>query len=177
MEQDPTDPAVWRLRIILTDGLAKFRADNDWAVNWGAGDFPSGIGTQDGAEIPIPAGEYKVTFNSTTGAYSFEELIIFSSVGLVGTATPTMEWNTNDVQMTKDLVDESFWFIPTVDLFTGEAKFRAENAWTVNWGNPAFPDRYRYPGRHEYSGHSRHLPCYPQHCHRRIRIYGTVFHH
>ncbi len=139
MEQDPTDPAIWRLRVILTEGLAKFRADNDWAVNWGAGDFPSGIGVQEGAEIPVEAGEYKITFNSTTGAYSFEELIIFSSVGLVGTATPTMEWNTNDVQMTKDAVDESFWYIPTVDLFTGEAKFRAENAWTVNWGNPAFP--------------------------------------
>jgi starch-binding outer membrane protein SusE/F len=137
MEQDPVDPAVWRLRIILTDGLAKFRAENDWAVNWGAGDFPSGIGVQDGAEIPIPAGEYKVTFNTTTGAYSFEELIIFSTVGIIGTATPGL-W-AEDTDMTKDAVDESFWFMNAMDLVDGEAKFRAENAWAVNWGLASWP--------------------------------------
>lgn len=137
MEQDPNDPSIWRLRQILTDGELKFRAENDWIYNWGAGDFPSGIGTQDGANIPIPAGEYKITFNSITGAYSFEELVIFGTVGIIGTATPG-GWDT-DTDMTKDLVDESFWYINSIDLIDGEAKFRAEDAWTVNWGAVNFP--------------------------------------
>jgi len=137
MEQDPVDPAVWRLRLILTDGEAKFRAENDWAVNWGAGDFPSGIATLEGANIPILAGEYKITFNTTTGAYSFEELIIFGAVGIIGTATPN-GWD-SDTDMTKDAVDESFWFINSMDLIDGEAKFRAEDAWAVNWGAVDFP--------------------------------------
>lgn len=137
MEQDPTDPAIWRKRLILTQGEAKFRADNDWAVNWGSGDFPSGIATQDGANIPVEAGEYKITFNSTTGAYSFEELIIFGTVGIIGTATPN-GWD-SDTDMTKDAVDESFWFIDAMDLTDGEAKFRAENAWTINWGAVNWP--------------------------------------
>jgi len=137
MEQDPVDPAVWRLRVILTEGEAKFRAENDWAVNWGAGEFPSGIAVQEGANIPISAGEYKVTFNSTTGAYSFEELIIFGTVGIIGTATPG-GWDT-DTDMTKDAVDESFWFIDAMELVDGEAKFRAENAWAVNWGLASWP--------------------------------------
>ncbi len=138
MEQDATNPSIWRLRIILTEGLAKFRAENDWAVNWGAGDFPSGVGVQDGAEIPIPAGEYRITFNTFTGAYLFEELIIFSTIGLVGPSTPLASWDV-DVDMTKDAVDESFWYINSIDLTDGFAKFRAEDAWTVNWGLDQWP--------------------------------------
>lgn len=137
MDQDPTLPYIWRKRLILTDGEAKFRAENDWIFNWGAGDFPSGIGTQDGANIPVPAGEYKITFNSITGEYSFEELVVFGTVGIIGTATAG-GWDT-DTDMTKDLVDESFWYINSIDLLAGEAKFRAENAWTVNWGATGFP--------------------------------------
>jgi hypothetical protein len=137
MIPDPTDPSLWRLRVILTDGEAKFRADNDWPVNWGAGDFPAGVGLPDGANIPIPAGEYKITFNSTTGAYNFELLVIFNTVGLIGTATPD-GWN-SDVNMNKDALDESFWFLNSIDLVDGEAKFRAEDAWAVNWGVAQWP--------------------------------------
>jgi hypothetical protein len=54
------------------EGPAKFRQDNDWPINWGAADFPSGIGTQDGPNIPVVAGTYLVIFNRTTGFYSFQ---------------------------------------------------------------------------------------------------------
>jgi Secretion system C-terminal sorting domain/Outer membrane protein SusF_SusE len=138
MEQDPNDKSLWKLRVILTDGALKFRANNDWAINWGNGSFPTGTGIQDGADIPIPAGEYVIRFNSTTGEYSFELLVIYSTVGLIGPATPNANWDT-DVDMTKDSQDESFWFINTIDLSDGEAKFRAEDAWTVNWGLAQFP--------------------------------------
>lgn len=138
MEQDPNDKSLWKLRIILTDGEAKFRADNDWAVNWGGGDFPTGVATQDGPNIPIPAGEYIVRFNSTTGEYSFEALIVYATVGLIGPATPIGNWDT-DVDMTKSPQDESFWFINSIDLTDGEAKFRANDAWTVNWGLAQWP--------------------------------------
>ncbi len=138
MTQDPNDPSLWKLRLILVDGEAKFRAENDWAVNWGAGDFPSGIATQDGANIPVPAGEYKISFNSITGEYNFELLVVFGTIGLIGTATPLMSWDT-DVDMTKDLADESFWYINSIDMLDGESKFRAEDAWAVNWGAVEFP--------------------------------------
>ncbi len=138
MIQDPIDPSIWRLRIILTAGELQFRANNSFDTFWSSGEFPSGVGVFEGAPIPIPAGEYRITFNTITGAYSFEELIIFSTVGLIGTVFPVTEW-TEDVDMTKDLVDESFWYISSVDLATGEAKFRAENAWAVNWGATDFP--------------------------------------
>ncbi len=91
MRQDPADADTWRLEIELVDGEVKFRADNAWAVNWGAtgsggsddtwgfsGDidtvFPRGIATVNGSNIPVRAGRYNVEFNTATLEYVFEEI-------------------------------------------------------------------------------------------------------
>jgi len=55
----------------INGGGVKFRQDNDWLVNWGGWEFPSGYGWQDGPNIPVLAGTYTVTFNRLTGEYSF----------------------------------------------------------------------------------------------------------
>ena len=138
MMQDPNDKTVWRLRLVLANGEVQFRANNAWDTYWGAGDFPTGTAELEGPPVPVPAGEYKITFNTATGQYSFEELIIYGTIGLVGTATPLASWDT-DVDMTKDPNDETVWFISSIELSAAEAKFRAEDAWTVNWGAPQFP--------------------------------------
>jgi hypothetical protein len=57
----------------LIDGEAKFRAEDAWAVNWGAVGFPTGFGTQDGPNIPITAGTYRITIATVTGEYAFGE--------------------------------------------------------------------------------------------------------
>ncbi len=94
MQQDADDPNVWRLRVRLTDGELKFKADNSFASNWGApnradnraapvgfefgGDistvFPRGVAAFNGLNIPVRAGTYDVTFNSQTFEYSFERV-------------------------------------------------------------------------------------------------------
>ena len=108
MIKDETDPTIWRLRIELVDGEAKFRADNDWAVNWGSGDFPSGIAEQDGANIPVPAGDYKITFNTLTGEYNFEAVVEFDKISLVGKSGPFGEWpgtdDSKDTYLTLSLI-------------------------------------------------------------------------
>jgi starch-binding outer membrane protein SusE/F len=58
--------------VTCVDGAAKFRQDDAWTINWGSTTFPAGLGTQGGADIPVPAGTYLVVFNKTTGAYSFQ---------------------------------------------------------------------------------------------------------
>lgn len=59
----------------LTAGALKFRADNDWAVNWGADvnikENAYGTGAQDGADITVPSGTYDVYFNDITGEFLF----------------------------------------------------------------------------------------------------------
>lgn len=132
MVRSETDSAAWSLRTILKDGELKFRADDDWVDSWGGADFPSGIAGNPGVNTPITAGEYVITFNTITGAYNFEELVVFSTVGIIGTGTTIGDWDT-DVDMEKDAVDEQLWTLDT-DLVDGEIKFRAEDDWAVNWG-------------------------------------------
>ncbi|MEP6646153.1 MAG: T9SS type A sorting domain-containing protein, partial [Saprospiraceae bacterium] len=132
------DSSEWALRVILTDGELKFRANHDWAANWGSGDFPIGTGLRDGANIPVTAGEYQIYFNSFTGGYGFFEIRVYSAVGMVGTATPNASWDL-DVQMEKDANNENLWKLASGDFTTGEAKFRAEGAWATNWGSADFP--------------------------------------
>ena len=52
------------------DQKGKFLIDG-WSVNWGATGFPSGVGQQNGPDIPIAAGNYIVIFNDITGGYNF----------------------------------------------------------------------------------------------------------
>ena len=58
-------------------GELKFRANADWAINWGVGqnvkDNAYGVGAQDGANINVPAGTYDVYFNDITGEFLFIE--------------------------------------------------------------------------------------------------------
>ncbi|MFN3175289.1 MAG: SusF/SusE family outer membrane protein [Phaeodactylibacter xiamenensis] len=123
---------TYSILIGLLDGEAKFRADNDWAVNWGATDFPSGTGTQDGPNIPVTFGLYEVTFNPETGEYSFEA----ASVGIIGDSTPD-GWDA-DTDMMPDPAEPSVQTV-NIELTDGEAKFRLNNDWGVNWGAGDFP--------------------------------------
>ncbi|UOQ73204.1 T9SS type A sorting domain-containing protein [Hymenobacter cellulosilyticus] len=62
----------WTITLPLTVGEVKFRANDNWDVNWGAATFPSGVGVANGPNIPVAtAGNYSVTFNDITGAYTF----------------------------------------------------------------------------------------------------------
>lgn len=65
--------------VLAADGEIKFRHNHEWVIAWGApttgSSWPSGIGSTagGGANIDALAGTYDVTFNFTTGAYSFTE--------------------------------------------------------------------------------------------------------
>ena len=83
MVQDSQFPDLWTIGVSFDKSMAggdnivdaKFRANGAWDINWGAVDFPSGIGVQDGPNIPVLLTTdpitYDVTFNQTTGAYTF----------------------------------------------------------------------------------------------------------
>lgn len=69
--KNPTNPFLWSKIITISEGEAKFRADNAWDMNWGGSSFPGGVGTKDGPNIPTRDGKYFITFNSGTGEYYF----------------------------------------------------------------------------------------------------------
>ena len=69
---------IWFYTLDATDGAkdVKFKlaptADSDgWGTNWGGASFPYGIGTNNGANIPVAAGKYLVVFNDIDGCYTF----------------------------------------------------------------------------------------------------------
>lgn len=65
---------LWRYEISTDeDTELKFLTDSSWSVNWGASDFPSGVGVQNGSNIPVSAGSYVVIFNDIDGGYTFIE--------------------------------------------------------------------------------------------------------
>jgi len=57
--------------LMTINGLLKFRKNNSWSTNWGSIDFPTGTGTQNGDNIPVPGAIYNVTFERTSGNYAF----------------------------------------------------------------------------------------------------------
>lgn len=146
-DPERVDLNTWTLTVFLKGGgEAKFRAGDDWAVNWGSGDFPSGTATQDGSNIPIPNdGYYKIVFNDQTGDYTFTELAVknFTTIGLIGTATPG-GWD-SDTDLTQDATNPHIW-TGEITLTDGEAKFRAENDWADNWGAESYPSGFGIGG-------------------------------
>jgi hypothetical protein len=80
MTRTATGGHDWTITMAMVAGEAKFRANNDWTVSWGDVAFPTGTGsTQNGPNIPVPAGRYTVRFNDVTGAYSFAAALVTKS--------------------------------------------------------------------------------------------------
>ncbi|MBK7095990.1 MAG: hypothetical protein IPH57_13445 [Saprospiraceae bacterium] len=111
----------------------KFRLLGDWGNNWGSADFPNGTGIPNGANILAPIGNYKVTFNCTTGEYSF-----VSACGEVSMIGAFNGWN-GDVEMTRSETDPNAWTLYRSWNLDSQVKFRQNKDWTVNWGNSGWP--------------------------------------
>lgn len=130
-----TDGENWTLTaVILTNaasgGGVKFRANNDWAINWGAAAFPTGTGTQNGANIPCIGGTYDVSFNSTTGVYSFSGGTPIPQVKLVGTAV------SDPAGLNMGTTDAENYNLSNTILLDGTAQFDIDG--TV-FGGTTFP--------------------------------------
>jgi hypothetical protein len=74
-DMSTTDGNIYTLNnVSLIAGALKFRGDHSWALpyNWGGTAFPSGTAVVDANGIAVPtAGNYNISFNKTTLAYSF----------------------------------------------------------------------------------------------------------
>lgn len=137
-----TDGTIYTItKLPAVVGPAKFRQDNAWTINWGSADFPIGIGTQGGADIGITtAGTYDVTFNRSTGEYSF----LFPSIAVVGEAVggwPGSAGNPGPIDVNQMTTTDGVIYTinDVVVAAAGPAKFRQGNAWDINWGSDTFP--------------------------------------
>lgn len=139
LTKDPNDPHIWTGTITFTDGEAKFRAENDWGVNWGGSTYPSGTGIGNGPNIPVKAGTYAVRFNDATGEYFImpqATATAYDKLGIIGSATPG-GWD-SDTDLIRNPSNPFLWS-KILTITDGEGKFRANDAWDVNWGASPFP--------------------------------------
>lgn len=108
--------------LTLSDGEIKFRANDNWNLNYG--DAGADGTLEEGADnIAVTAGDYTVMFNPSDLTYSV------NTWGLIGSATAG-GWD-SDTDMT---IDGNNWVL-TTDLVAGEIKFRANDAWDINYGD------------------------------------------
>lgn len=111
---------------IANDGSEfKFTEERNWDVNWGD-DGADGTLQQNGANITADTGYYKMNVDLNDMSYS----ILNTTWGVIGDATAD-GWDA-DQDLTYDMTDK-VWRI-TTDLTAGEIKFRANDAWDLNYG-------------------------------------------
>jgi starch-binding outer membrane protein SusE/F len=118
---------AWQGVVHFTAANWKFRANHDWGFNYGS-DKADGNLKADGGNIPVAvAGDYAITLDlSHPNAYTYTA----NTWGVIGDATPG-GWST-DTNMTWDATAKVLKV--TLNLSVGSFKFRANDAWTVNWG-------------------------------------------
>lgn len=115
----------WVATIPLTAEEIKFRANDDWTLNYGD-TGKDGKLEKGGDNIPVAtAGTYSVMLDlSEPLKYKYS----LTQWGLIGSATGG--WST-DLNMTPNA--NNTWTI-TTDLVAGEIKFRANDGWDINYG-------------------------------------------
>ncbi|MCS6974362.1 MAG: SusF/SusE family outer membrane protein [Cyclobacteriaceae bacterium] len=146
LDPSGTDRSTWTVTIYLTGGQhVKFRAMDSWDTNWGSTAFPTGTGTQNGPDIPIPtSGYYNVTFNDETGAYRFVLITSsYSQIGIIGTGVGGWS-DSNEKFLTRSGPTGAAAHIwtGTINFVAGEVKFRANASWSTNWGGTRYPSGY-----------------------------------
>lgn len=68
------DDSVWEIEQDFVDGFVKFRADQDWVLNWGRGDFDADKLAFAGGNIPVRAGRYRVRIDIREHTMRFTRL-------------------------------------------------------------------------------------------------------
>ena len=122
----------------ITDGGLKFRANETCEINWGSTSFPNGIGELLSSNIPTQAGFYDVTFNSTSGVFSFVTSGTYPRIGIWGPAVDAQNgYAGNDIPMLTN--DGIIYRLSGFYFSSGNAYFRQDNNGIITYGSTGFP--------------------------------------
>lgn len=145
--RDPSDPKKYSYVGYFNSGEFKMlEVLGQWQPQWGTNDgitLSGNPGTQDSDPGVFnntgAAGYYEFTVNMNTSAmnytfvpYTGSTATTYTSIGFIGSATPG-GWDTETPMIQSDF-DPHIWYLNNIALGNGESKFRANSAWTVNWG-------------------------------------------
>ncbi|NJW51324.1 SusF/SusE family outer membrane protein [Salinimicrobium oceani] len=147
--RDPTNPNLYHFTGKFLAGEFKLlEVRGQWQPQWGLdnGTLTSSdiLGGDPGAFTVATEGYYTLTVNAEEMTYSFEPYdasgaATYTTIGILGSGTQGLH-NTgadgwaSDVDMTQSAFNPHLWYITGMELKDGEIKFRAGDAWDVNWG-------------------------------------------
>lgn len=123
-----SNPDVIVSYVTLMDGMMKFRLDNSWDTNYGDNGNDGSL-EQNGSDIPVDAGTYKITVNTATLTWEMEKY----SWGIVGSAYNDWGNDGPDFPLEYDPFTDTWRGLVT--LMDGMAKFRKNNDWGENYGD------------------------------------------
>ena len=105
----------------------KFTTAPDWSGTGYGANFDT---APDAANIVItePEGYYKVDVDLSAKTYTLTPI---TTIGIIGAATPG-GWDA-ETPLTYNKT-ERCWVVKNIELKAGECKFRANNAWAIQWG-------------------------------------------
>lgn len=116
----------------------KFTQGPNWDVNWGD-DNGDGTLEPNGANLVAPeAGMYRINVNLNNFSYT----VVKTDWGLIGDATPG-GWD-NDTDMAFD--PETRQWQQVIELGSGSFKFRANDAWDIDFGDTGMDGVLDYGG-------------------------------
>jgi hypothetical protein len=116
----------------IDNAMFKYTEGPNWDNNWGDNGNDGSL-EKNGSDIPAGlAGYYKLNVDLNAKTHTF----LRTDWGLIGSATPG-GWD-SDQNMTYD-VGTKVWTI-TLNLVAGEIKFRANDAWDLNYGDNKAPN-------------------------------------
>lgn len=110
----------------LRDGDIKFRKNNQWNFDYGD-NGNNGTLDEGGADIPVTAGDYKITLNLNDLTYTMEEF----SWGIVGDAT-NYGWDAPDIKLHYNAFNDNW--VAAITLTDGEIKFRQNEEFVTDFG-------------------------------------------
>jgi hypothetical protein len=126
------------LNIQDANAFYKYTQGPSWDVNWGDNGNDGSL-EPNGADIPTSTpGVYRLNVNLTALTHTQT----FTSWGLIGSATPG-GWD-SDQDLTYDDAERKLTI--TLDLVAGEAKFRANDDWAINFGDDMANGTLEYDG-------------------------------
>ncbi|MEP3838100.1 MAG: SusE domain-containing protein [Algibacter sp.] len=124
-------PGIIVSYVNLLKGDIKFRENNAWGGDLGDANLDGILDADPENNIPVTAGDYKITINTNDNSYTIEPF----SWGLVGSGinnwgnTPGV----SDAKLYYDYTTDTFK--ASVKLYEGEIKFRMNNTWGGDLGD------------------------------------------
>lgn len=147
MFRDPANEDVYYFqgRFAGGDGVEGFKLveiPGAWQPQWGGTDGVLGVNTgdtDDPSAFKVEADAYySLMVDVDNMTYTWEEIdesdaTVYAEIGVIGDATAD-GWDA-DQDMTQSDFDPHIWYVNDIELADGEIKFRADNAWDMNWGS------------------------------------------